>query len=77
MTKHRSPKQRGSSRFERIEAKCDRIISELLVLRQYFNRRLPIDADIERIHNTALKLREQCERERNNALQMFHSKMSE
>lgn len=77
MTKYRSNSRRKRSRIERIEGKCDRIISELFVLRQYFFSRTSIDADIERIHNVALKLREQCERERNDAIQMFHSKMSE
>ncbi len=51
-------------RIERIERKCDRILSELLILRQRLRRTHDIDESIEQMHTAARRLREQCERER-------------
>lgn len=77
MTKRNQNHKRRPSRLDRIERKCDRILSELLIIRQQLNRRPDMDMAIERLHRTARKLRTQCERERDNARQMFNSKFRE
>jgi hypothetical protein len=77
---NRQRKRRGRrpSRLDRIERKCDRILSELLILRQRFMHRPDeLDAVIERMHKAARKLKEQSRRERDAALRMFHSKTTE
>lgn len=70
--------KRRPSRLDKIERKCDRILSELLIIHQRLSQR-PDDMDmaIERMHRAARKLRVQCERERDNARRMFISKYSE
>lgn len=66
--------QRRPSKIARIERKCDRILSELLVIRHQLSRRNDVDASIERMHAAARRMREQCEIERDNAKAMFKSK---
>lgn len=77
MTKRNQNHKRRPSRLDRIERKCDRILSELLIIRQQLNRRPDMDMAIERLHRTARKLRTQCEREWENAREMFNSKFPE
>lgn len=64
MAKQKTNKPRRS-RLWRIERQCDRILSEVLILRQVL-RQKPTDLDdlIERMHESARSLRLQCERER-------------
>lgn len=70
--------KRRPSRLDKIELKCDRILSELLIMRQRHSQR-PDDMDvaIERLHRAARKMRMLCERECENARQMFISKYQE
>lgn len=58
--------------LERLERKCDRILSELLILRHSLAKRpSDIDAAIERMHSAAKRMRVQCERERAAARDMI------
>lgn len=72
MAKHKERKRRPS-RLGRIERKCDRILSELLILRQRLSRKPDIDAAIEKMHRTARDMRTQAERELTLTRRMFHS----
>ncbi len=76
MTKRRNNRRR-SSRLERIERKCDRILSELVIIRQQIRYRPDIDTAIERMHKTARRMKEQCERERDFAQRIFSPKLPE
>lgn len=62
-----------SSRIERIERKCDRILSELLIIRHQLHKRPDMDEAIDRLHATALKLREQVAREKEIIQRMCNS----
>lgn len=77
MTKRNQNYKRRPSRLDRIERKCDRILSELLIIRQQLNRRPDMDTAIDRLHRTARRLRHQCERERDYTREMFNSKFPE
>ncbi|ROS82244.1 hypothetical protein EEL34_14575 [Muribaculaceae bacterium Isolate-039 (Harlan)] len=77
MTKRNQCYKRRPSRLDRVERKCDRILSELLIIRQQLNRRPDMDMAIERLHRTARKLRTQCEQERDLTRRMFNSKFPE
>lgn len=77
MTKRNQNYKRRPSRLDRIERKCDRILSELLIIRQQLNRRPDMDTAIDRLHRTARRLRRQCERERDYTREMFNSKFPE
>lgn len=77
MTKRNQNYKRRPSRLDRIERKCDRILSELLIIRQQLNRRPDMDTAIDRLHRTARRLRLQCERERDYTREMFNSKFPE
>lgn len=57
-------RDRISSRVARIERKIDRALSELRVLRQIVVSRTDDNEVVDRMHETARRLREQCERER-------------
>lgn len=71
-------KTRKPSRLDRIERKCDRILSELLILRQQIAHRPDeLDVTIERMHRAARRLKAQSQRERDNVRKMFHSKVIE
>ena len=63
------------SKLDRIERKCDRILSEILMMR-YNSRNATCDADnaIDKLHRMAHKLRNQCEYERGYIRQMFNAK---
>lgn len=66
--------KRRQSRLARVERKCDRILAELLILRQQLSRRPnDIDVAIERLHNQARIMRQQCEKERSEVRKMLLS----
>ncbi len=72
MAKRKYYEKRRPTRLERVESKCDRILSELLILRHSLvNRPSDIDVAIERMHNAAKRMRVQCERERATARDMI------
>lgn len=77
MTKRKPKNLRQVSRLNRIERKCDRILSELLIMRHRLNYRTDIDVTIDRLHHTARMMRAACEKERDNMLRMFNSKHME
>lgn len=66
MTRKRYDKcRRRPSRLDRIEQKCDRILSELLIIRSQLGRRRDdIDTTIDRLHSAARNMRECCSKER-------------
>ncbi len=66
--------KRHHSRLDRVEKKCDRILSELLILRHYLSSRPDIDITIEKLHTAARQMRNQCERELENARKMCNAK---
>lgn len=70
MTK-RTYNKRRPSRLDRIERKCDRILSELLILRQQISSRPNLDSAIDRLHRAARNMRAECERERDSVRDMF------
>ena len=76
--RQRRNKSRKPSRLDRIERKCDRILSELLILRQQIAHR-PDDLDeaIERMHRAARRLKAQSQRECEIATKMLHPQKSE
>ncbi len=56
---------RKDKHLQRVERKCDRILAELLVIRQSLTRRsTDIDAVIEQMHAQAKRMREYSEAER-------------
>lgn len=70
----RNQAKRHQSRLARVERKCDRILAELLILRQQLSRRPnDIDVAIERLHYQARKIRQQCEKERSSVRKMLLS----
>lgn len=72
MAKRKQFEKRRPSRLDRLESKCDRILSELLILRHTIaNRPSDIDLAIERMHSAAKRMRVQCERERAAARDML------
>lgn len=70
MTK-RIQNKRRPSRLDCIERKCDRILSELLILRQQISNRPNLDNAIDRLHRAARNMRTECERERDAVRRMF------
>lgn len=72
MAKRKENKHRPS-RLDRIEIKCDRILSELLILRHQVCRHSDIDSVIDKLHRSARKMRMQVEQERESARRMLHS----
>lgn len=69
--------KRRSTRIERIERKCDRILSELLILRRQISGRPDMDAAIDRLHRAARRMRKQCEEERDSISRLFGSQYPE
>lgn len=74
MTKHKKNIKSRPSRLDRIERKCDRILSELIIIRHQGRSRPDMDDAIERLHRAARKMRSQCERERTAVGRMFNTK---
>ena len=75
--KKRKEKCRRQSRLGRIERKCDRILSELLILRHCISRHSDIDSVIDKLHRSARKIRFEAEREREITRRMLHSFLHE
>lgn len=76
--RQRRNKSRKPSRLDRIERKCDRILSELLILRQQIAHRPDeLDVAIERMHRVARRLKTESKRELENTVKMFNSKTFE
>lgn len=73
----RNRKYSHPSRIDRIERKCDRILSELLIVRQQLNKESDMDTVIDRLHTTAIRMRRQCNKERALVRTMFNSKFPE
>lgn len=73
MTRPKDKKRRITSRIERIERKCDRILSELLIIRQAICRPRELDRAIDRMHKAAKRMRRQCEQEYRDTLDMIDS----
>lgn len=63
--------------LDRIERKCDRILSELIIIRRQRVTHSDIDSVIDNLHQSARAMRMQAERERENIRRMFNSKLSE
>lgn len=76
MTNRTKKSKRCRSRLERIERKCDRILAELLILRQRIASRPDIDVAIDRLHKAARNMKGQCERERDAVRHFFNSPKS-
>ena len=74
---NRNRNKRRPSRLDRIERKCDIILSELLIIRQRLNRSEDLDATIERLHRSARTMRAQAAKERENARRMLNLKYPE
>ena len=73
MSKPKEMKRRRVSRLGRIESKCDRILSELIMLRQRLSSKSDeMDAVIDRMHSAAKRLRRQCESEYATCMRPFH-----
>lgn len=69
----RKDKKRRQSRIDFIERKCDRILSELLIIRRQLSHRPDMDAVIDSMHRTARKLRIQAECDRELLNHLSHS----
>lgn len=75
MNRQNYKNKRRHIKLDRIERKCDRILSELLIIRQRLTKRPDeLDTAIDRMHDVARKMRAQCEREREIARHMFINK---
>lgn len=68
--------KRYGSRLNRIERKCDRILSELLALRHRLSHQPDIDSVIDHLHRSARDMRKHCEKERDAIRRMFRPKTS-
>lgn len=55
---------RRPSRIDRLERKCDLILSELIILRQAISRKRDIDSLIDKLHSSAKRMKHQCDIER-------------
>lgn len=75
MNNRKIPRSRKASRLDRIEKKCDLILSELASIRKAaIKHPRSIDDTIERMHLTARRLRQQADREAQLLSKAFHSK---
>lgn len=66
----RNRQNRGKFRIARIERKCDRILSELLILRQQLRMQDRLDRVFDRMHDEARIMRASAiaERDRYNSI---------
>ena len=69
----RKGNKRYPSRLDRIERKCDRILSELIILRQRLSRKPDIDTTIDSLHRSARNMRMLAEREREITRRIYHA----
>ncbi len=78
MNNRKYNKSRKQSRLDRIERKCDRILSQLAAIRHQLSYRSDdIDVAIERMHRNARRMRNEACREASVLRRMFHSKTLE
>lgn len=64
MSNRRNNKNRKPSRLDRVERKCDIILSELAIIRRSLkNRSRSIDDAIERMHQNARRMRAEAEKD--------------
>lgn len=64
-----------TSRIERVEAKCDRILSELSVIRRSLNAGTnSVDDAIERMHRNARRMRAETEKNARILRELFLTK---
>ncbi len=64
MSNRRNNKNRKPSRLDRVERKCDIILSELAIIRKSLkNRSRSIDDAIERMHHNARRMRAEAEKD--------------
>ncbi len=71
MTKRKRTKKNLRADLNRIERKCDRILSELLVMRHSLACRPDMDTAIDMMHRAAGRLRRQCAKEYDACRRMF------
>ena len=69
----RKENRRRPCGLDRIDKKCDRILSEVVILRHLISRQTQLDALIDKMHRSARKMRMQAERERALITEMSHS----
>lgn len=60
------------SRIARVERKCDRILAELLIIRQTLSHRHDMDAAIDQLHKVTRQMRAQDAKVRDLALKMYN-----
>lgn len=78
MNNRKNNKGGRASRLDRIERKCDRILSELASIRRRISpRHDDIDTAIDRMHRNARRMREQSIRDAQILRRVFHSKTLE
>lgn len=72
---NRRNKNHKPSRLERVERKCDIILSELATIRKNLNTRShSVDDAIDRMHRNARRMRAEAIREAHFLRTVFHSK---
>ncbi len=77
MKKRKKTNRQRSSRLGRIECKCDRILSELLVLRHRLTCSTGTDRIIDRLHKAAREMRRQCEAEKEAIRRLYNTSSTE
>ncbi len=75
MSNRRNNKNYKPSRLERIERKCDIILSELAIIRKsLYTRSMSVDDAIERMHNASRRMRDEAHRNARFLHKVFHGK---
>jgi len=78
MNNRRKYKTHKPSRLDRIERKCDVILSELAIIRKSLKTRSPsVDDAIDRMHRTARRMRAEAERDTRLLRKVFQSKIKD
>ena len=60
-----------AKRLARVERKCNRILAELLIIRERLSPRPDMDEAIDRLHRTANEMRKRFESERDIARKLY------
>lgn len=71
MAKRNHLSKRKSTQLDRVERKCDLLLSELLLLRHILYSRRDEDTLIDRMHSLAKRMRMHSEEERAHAREML------
>lgn len=78
MNNRRKNKTHKPSRLDRIERKCDIILSELTIIRKSLKARPhSVDGAIDRMHRTARRMRTEAERDTRLLRKVFQSKVTD